>query len=264
VSIAAITAVLAVFLWTTAERTALYPAPPAGDGEDALRASGGERLWLGAGDSRVEAWKLPPLVASESPSPAILFAHGQSELVDHWALAFDEPRKEGFSVLLVEYPGYGRSGGSPSEASVLAAMRAAFDAAAGDPTIDPQRIVGWGRSLGGGAVAALSRERPLAALVLESSFTSVPDMASKLGVPPSLLRDRYDSVGALGAFPGPVLVVHGERDDVVPVAHARRIADASTRAEVEILACGHNDCPRPWERVRSFLAANGLLRPVAR
>lgn len=242
-------------LGSVAERTALYPAPPAGDGERELAASGGTRLWLDAAGAKIEAWLLPPTGGGDGPHPLLLFTHGNGELIDHWAGAFDEARADGFAVLLVEYPGYGRSGGAPSEATVRETVLAAYDAAAADPSVDPKRIVAWGRSLGGGAAGILSRERPLAGLVLESTFTNVPDVAARLGVPTSMLDDRYDTLDAVARYEGPVLILHGEKDKLIPVSHAHRLHEAAKGSRLVVLDCGHNDCAVEWDAVRGGLGA---------
>ena len=100
-------------------------------------------------------------------------------------------------MLLVEYPGYGRSGGKPSERSVTATMLAAYDRIARDPRVDAQRIFGHGRSLGGGAMAQLAARRPLAALILESSFTSVADILHGYHIPDWLISNRFDTRAVL-------------------------------------------------------------------
>src|SRR5690606_14605281 len=107
-------------------------------------------------------------------------------------------RELGLAVLLVEYPGYGRSGGSPSEASITRAALAAYDRLVARADIDPARIVLHGRSLGGGVVAVLSDARAAAALVLESSFTGVTAFASGMLLPPLLVRDPFDVEGPVG------------------------------------------------------------------
>jgi len=164
-------------------------------------------------------------------------------------------------VLLVEYPGYGRCSGAPTQASITRALVAAYDWAVSRPTIDPGRVIGYGRSLGGGAVCALARERRLAALVLESTFTSVRSLAASLfGVPGFLVRDPFDNLGCVRAFEGPVLVLHGERDEVIPVEHARRLHEAAAASELHLAPCGHNDCARPWAVIEAFLVARQLLQ----
>jgi fermentation-respiration switch protein FrsA (DUF1100 family) len=111
-------------------------------------------------------------------------------------------------------------------------------------------------------VCALARERPLAALVLESTFTSVRSMARALGLPAFLVRDPFDNLETLGAFAGPVLIVHGEHDEMIPVAHARALHQAAKRSRLQLEpGCGHNDCPRPWGALREFLVEQALLTP---
>jgi hypothetical protein len=219
----------------------------------------GEQVWLGLGPGRTEAWLLPSLAGGGVASPLVIFAHGNGELIDFWAEEFEALRRWGVAVLLVEYPGYGRSPGRPSEASVTAAMVAGYDWAAARTDIDAQRIVAYGRSVGSGAACALARERPVAALVLESAFTSVHRMARRYGLPRLLVRDPFDNLAVVRQFPRPVLILHGEADEIIPVSHAHALHQAARSATLHLLPCGHNDCPRPWSLVRQFLADHGLL-----
>jgi pimeloyl-ACP methyl ester carboxylesterase len=220
---------------------------------------GGERLWLDVDGARVEAWLLP----ARGSGPLLVYAHGNGELIDHWVEAFEPARARGASVLLVEYPGYGRSGGSTSAGSILAAMTTAYDFAQRERGFAGRPVVGWGRSIGGGAICALAGERPLAALVLESTFTSIVQMVRLFGVPgwlaPVLVRDRFDNLRLVRRFEGPMLVLHGEHDEMIPTEHARTLGEASSRVELRWLPCGHNDCERPWPLVLPFLSSHGLL-----
>jgi fermentation-respiration switch protein FrsA (DUF1100 family) len=189
----------------------------------------------------------------------LIFTHGNGELIDYWPDAFDEPRRWGLGVLLVEYPGYGRSAGRPSEPAILESMLAADDWMRRQPQIDASRLVPYGRSLGGSAAALLAVERRVPALILESAFTSARAFASQFGAPGLLVRDPLDTLAAVRRFDGPILVLHGDRDEIVPTAHGRALAAASSRATLQLLPCGHNDCARPWRHVRTFLEAHGLL-----
>jgi uncharacterized protein len=245
-------------LFFLTQRSVIFPASMAGRAATGPPA-GVEAVWLPVSGGRVEAWLLRAERPREGATPLLLFAHGNAELIDHWASEFETPRSWGVSALLVEFPGYGRSSGRPSEASVTEALVAATDWAVASAGIDPERIVGYGRSLGGAAICALARERALAALVLESTFASVPRMARRFGIPAFLVRDRFDSVPVLRCFEGPVLVLHGERDDIVPPAHASLLHQAARDAERVLLSCGHNDCPRPWDLLRDFFERRGLL-----
>jgi hypothetical protein len=256
-------AVAAVAAWWALlfllQRSVLYPAPLAASGAGDLPSVGGRSVWLEHAAGRSEAWLLPPSPAPAAPGPLLIFAHGNGELIDFWAGAFETPRQWGASVLLVEFPGYGRSPGRPSQASITEAMVAAYDWAGAQAGVDPGRVVAWGRSLGGGAVCALARERALAALVLESTFTSVKSLARRFGLPGLLVRDPFDNLAFLRRFPGPTLVLHGEGDDLIAPEHGRRLHAAAARSELHLLPCGHNDCPRPWALVRRFLVAHEIL-----
>lgn len=255
---AAALAALAVWALLRLQRAVLFPgstgALPIGE----LARRGGESVWLEHAGGRSEAWWLPA-----RPGPAnglsIVYAHGNGELIDHWLTEWEPLRSAGGSVLLVEYPGYGRSPGAASEHSIGAAMHAAYDWLVGQPGVDPRSVVGYGRSLGGGAVCLLARDRALAALVLESTFTSVRDVARGRGLPGFLLADAFENLAVVRAFRGPLLILHGERDEVIPVAHAERLHAAAPGSELYRLAGGHNDCPRPWPELRRFLEARRLL-----
>lgn len=248
---------------------------PIAGSADAMAIAGSEqsktdaqRFWLETGSGRVEALYLPPIQQGDRSrdgaapkAPALLFAHGNGELIDEWPQAFEQPRQWGLAVLLVEYPGYGRSEGKPSQRTVTRTMVAAYDWLARHAEIDANRIIGHGRSLGGGAICALSTQRPLAALLLESTFTSIRTFTRRFGLFGPLTRDPYDNLAAVQRYSGPVLIYHGTRDTLVSFSHARRLAAVAADARLEARDCGHNDCERPWSELRRFLADTGLMSP---
>ena len=223
------------------------------------RPAGVEQVWLTASFGKVEAWYLPPAARPGARAPLLMFTHGNGELIDFWPGEFDPPREWGIGVLLVEYPGYGRSAGSPSEQSITETMLAAHDWARAQAGIDPARIIPYGRSLGGGAAMGLATGRSSPALILESTFSSVAAFAGGYWAPSFLIRDRFDTLTAAKGFTGPILVLHGSRDEIVPPQHGADIAAASPRATLKSMPCGHNDCPRPWDEIRAFLVENRLL-----
>lgn len=241
------------------QRKILFPGPLYGIAVPEVE--GIERWRVGPHD--VEAWFLPPLGPGEEPAgepfPTLVFAHGNGELIDFWPEVFEEPRRWGVGVLLVEYPGYGRSGGSPSERSVTESMVAAYDRLLERPGVDPDAVVGYGRSLGGGAVCALAARRPVAALVLESTFRSVRSLAGSMLVPGFLIRDPFDNLAVISAFEGPVLLIHGKEDTIIPAAESKALHEAAPDSTLHLIACGHNDCPRPWGMMRSFLDQRGIV-----
>ena len=236
-----------------------FPAPPAGaQRAQALAAAHGEALWLEVDGGRVETWLLPG--AARGPAPLLIYTHGNGELIDFWADEFAPLRNAGLHVLLVEYPGYGRSRGRPSERNITATLVAAYDLVARDPRVDAARIVGYGRSLGGGAIAQLAARRPLATMVLESTFTSLADIVRGFGVPDWLIVNRFDTRSVLERYPRPVLLIHGTLDVNIPVSHAHGLKSVLTQGSLRLLHCGHNDCPRQWEPLLSFLVEIGVCR----
>jgi fermentation-respiration switch protein FrsA (DUF1100 family) len=180
-------------------------------------------------------------------------------LIDLWPAAFAEPRQWGVAVLLVEYPGYGRSSGHPSEATITEGMLAAYDWARAQAGIDPNRIVAYGRSVGGGAACRLAARRPVAALLLASTFTSVHAFARGFGAPAFLVRDPFDNLAFVRKYRGPLLLLHGDRDTLIPTRHSQILAGAAPQAELHLLPCGHNDCPPAWPLIRVFLEQHGIL-----
>ena len=130
------------------------------------------------------------------------------------------------------------------------------------PDIDGGRVVGYGQSLGGGAIAELSRHRSLRALILQSTFTSLRGFARRFWMPEFLVRDPFDNLSAVAAFPGPILVVHGRRDALIPVEQGVELARASSRAELRLYDCGHG-CWGPavpvLRDIHAFLEKNGVL-----
>ncbi len=234
------------------QRSVMYPAPAAPLTAPVLDRRGVETLMLGPAGDR-EAWLLAPATTHDGPFPAVLFAHANAEIIDDWVGRLEPLRGAGYAVLLVEYPGYGRTPGKPSEASLTQAVLDGFDALAGRADIDADRIFAWGRSLGGGPASALAARRPVAGLILESSFSSARSMALRAGVLPFLVLDPWDNLDQLEGYRGPLLVVHGERDTIIPPSHGRLLLDAVPGAEWVGLPCGHNDCARPWEAILEFL-----------
>ena len=222
------------------------------------------RQWITTTAGKVETWFLPPMHSGvDRPAPAVIFGHGNAELIDFSAGEFRPLTEAGVAVLLVEYPGYGRSEGSPSQASITEAFRAAYDMLLERHSVDPDRIVLFGRSLGGGAVCALAAERKSAAIILVSSFTSIRSFATRFLVPGFLVRDPFDNLSVVSGYAGPILIIHGRHDEVIPYRHAEALHRASENSRLITYACSHNDCPPDWNRywkdILSFLDAHRLL-----
>lgn len=247
------------------QRQILFPRyqiqAPSGIGKP---ISGLEKIWLDTKEGTVEAWFLPPALSrSEESAPAVIFAHGNAELIDFWPEELKKLTVLGIGVLLVEYPGYGRSQGTPSLKSITEAFVAAYDALVSRKDVDPCRIVLMGRSLGGGAVCTLAAERPSAALILLSTFTSVRAYASNFFVPGFLVLDPFDNLSVVSAFSGPILIIHGRHDNIIAYKHGMALYRAAQHAKMLTYDCRHNDCPPSWDTfwkdVESFLLDAGII-----
>jgi hypothetical protein len=224
------------------QRKLLFPSHLVPSPRQAAHAAvAGEQLWLDG----IEAWLLPGRgVTAATPGPVVVFAHGNGELIDHWPGMLAPYRQLGVSVLLPEYRGYGRSRGQPSEAALVHDFERALASVLADPRSDG-RFLYHGRSLGGGVVCALARRRPPRALILESTFTSVTEVARGMGIPRFFIRDQFDNLSLVSTFAGPILVFHGTLDRLVPVTHGERLAAANPRAKLVRYEVGHNDLPPP-------------------
>ena len=192
---------------------------------------------------RLDAW----WITAREPWAAVLVAHGNAGTIEgrvHLARAYHDM---GLSVLLFDYRGYGASEGEPGEEGLYLDAEAAYDElvrrlAAAD--LPPARAVAHGESLGGAVAIELARRRPLGAVVIESAFTSLPDVGARAYpfLPVRLLaRERFDSLHKIRAgFETPLLVLHGRGDEIVPFEQGERLARAAGAPLVE-LAGGHND-----------------------
>ncbi len=174
----------------------------------------------------------------------------------------------GVSVLIPEYRGYGRSTGTPSQDAIREDLVTFYDLLAARADVDHSRIVFHGVSLGGGAAAQLASQRAPRALVLQSTFTSVADIASsRFHVPRAIVPEPYDSLEALREYGGPALILHGRRDDLIPFAHAEALTRTLGARLVAYDRSGHNDLPPPgadyWGEIRRFLIESGILEQTS-
>jgi len=205
------------------------------------------QVWLDASFGRVEAWFLR--AEGDAPRPTVIFAHGNGELIEDWLNEMERLTAAGVDALLVEFPGYGHSQGRPSRATLRETFSLAFDWLAGREDVDGDRIVAHGRSMGGGAAADLALDRPVRALILQSTFSSAAAIARQSFVPGFLVRDRFDNQRAVTSFTGPVLLMHGVGDNVIPYSHAEVLASTREGLEITQIDCAHNDCARIWPEI---------------
>ena len=210
-----------------------------------------EDVWLVAEDGvRLHAWHGAPVVGragaldAVATDRAVLFLHGNAGNVSHRYEIVEDFAALPAHVLALDYRGYGRSEGSPSEDGLYRDARAAWDYLTKTRGVPASRVVIYGESLGGAvAVDLAARVRPCA-LVVQSSFTSIADMAAEVMpfVPRFLVRTKMNSLEKIARVRAPVLVVHSPADDVVPYKLGRKLYDAAPEPKrfYEIKGASHN------------------------
>jgi len=187
------------------------------------------------------SWYLP----GHPGRPVIAYFHGNGGHIGYRVERVLRFAREGFGVLMAEYRGYGGNPGTPNEAGFYADGRTAL-AFLDREGVTPNRLVLYGESLGSGVAVALAAEHQVAAVILEAPPTSVAEVAQCHFpfVPASrMVVDRFDSLSSIGKVRAPILVLHGERDRVVPVRFGRALLDAAPEPKEGWFApeAGHED-----------------------
>jgi hypothetical protein len=234
---------LVAFVWVIQDRLIYYPqagreiaTTPAERGvpydDFTIATEDGEKL---------NVWWVP----ASKPRGAVLLFHGNAGNISHridYAFMF---RALGYSTLLVDYRGYGKSTGKPSEEGTYKDADAAWRWLTQTRAIPEERIVLFGESLGGGVASWLAARHKPRALVLASTFTSTVDLAEQIyGFLPVRLisRYRYNTLERLGEVQSPVLVIHSPQDDLIPFSHGQRLYEAAREPKAFLeLRGGHND-----------------------
>ncbi|MBK8914584.1 MAG: alpha/beta hydrolase [Phycisphaerales bacterium] len=221
------------------------------------------QVWITSSDgARIEAWYIAGRGRSaESPGPAVLFFHGNLDLIqDRWIVA-QHYAGAGISALLMEYRGYGGVAGRPSQAALTADAVACRAWLAARPEVEAQRLIYHGLSIGGAVAAQLADRHAPAALILESSFTSMVDVAWRFAAPGWLCRHPFRTDDVVARRQCPLLLTHGRRDPLIPISHARRLQALAGGARLIVREAGHDDYEPEWREMCEFLAECGLLPP---
>jgi fermentation-respiration switch protein FrsA (DUF1100 family) len=171
------------------------------------------------------SWYRPP----PDGAPVVAYFHGNGGHLGYRTNRMIRFAQQGLGVLLLEYRGYGGNPGTPSEAGFYTDAAAALDYLSRE-SVPATRLVIYGESLGSGVAVHMAAGREIGALILEAAFTQLADAAAYHYpfVPVSLLlRDRFDSLSAITAVKAPILVLHGERDLVIPPRFGRALLAAA-------------------------------------
>lgn len=240
-----------------------------------------ERWWIDQDESRVlteaakptegrftEVWFEPaPSRSAETPGPVVLYFHGNGEIIEEIPrFAWKQYLDAGVSVAVLEYRGYGKSDGTPGQARIVRDAVVLRDHLATHPLADPDRMIYHGRSIGGGVASQLAAQRPPAAMVLDSTFTSVPAVARRFLVPPFLIRHQFRTDRVLAEAGWPVLLSHGTNDTIIPHRHSEELHATTPDSTLFLYeGDGHNDMPRATslyrERLHDFLNGRRLIEP---
>ena len=200
-----------------------------------------EDLTLEASDGvRVHGWFVP----GESPR-VLLYFHGNAGNISHRLHTIQQFHDLGLSVLIIDYRGYGRSDGKPTEKGLHRDAEAAWRYLTDDRGVAPEDIIVFGRSLGGAVASWLAAHEKPAALIVDSSFTSVPDIGQDAypWLPVRLLsRFEHSTREHVAKSTCPVLVVHSRDDEIIPFRHGEAIYSAANEPKTFLeIRGGHND-----------------------
>lgn len=239
--------VVVAFAWRFQEWV-VFPAPERPlPHPSAFGMPEGERITVTTVDNvELQGWYLPPNPAPEhgSSAPGLIWFYGNFETVGAIGAILRDLRPTGTGMLILDYRGYGKSGGKPTEEGLYRDALAAWDFITSRPQIDGARVAVYGRSLGGAAALYLATEQPVRAVVLDSPFSNGREMAKKhyRFVPSGLVRLKLDNIARARKLEAPLLVFHGTADRVAPLPMGRAVAQAGRAEELVLLeGSGHND-----------------------
>ena len=234
---------LLAFLYVTQGRMLYLPHLPGRD-LDAMPSAIGlafEDVMLQTSDGvNVHGWFVP----GESER-VVLYFHGNAGNISHRLYSIRDWHELGLSVFIIDYRGYGQSGGRPSEQGLYRDGEAAWQYLTGDRGIAAENIILFGRSLGGSVASWLAAREQPAALIVESSFTSVPDIGQEAypWLPVRWLsRFQHATRDEVQKATSPVLVVHSRDDEIIPFHHGEAIFAAANEPKTFLeIRGGHND-----------------------
>ena len=207
--------------------------------------------------SRLYSWYR----AAAEGQATYLFFHGNGGAIGFRSNRFDDAREHDVGLFMLGYPGYGGSEGSPSEDAFMEAAALAYDwlSKAG---VAADELVIYGESIGTAVGVQLAAKRAAAALILEAPMTSTAEVAKEhypyLPVD-SLLKDRYESINHIAGIDMPLLVIHGDADQVIPIKYGRALFNHAMEPKrfVQLDGVGHNNIVNynPFDIARKFLTA---------
>jgi hypothetical protein len=190
---------------------------------------------------KLSGWFVP----AEGADRVLLFFHGNAGNISHRLGSIEIFHRLGLNVFIIDYRGYGQSEGSPDEAGTYRDAAAAWRYLVEERRVKPEQIMLFGRSLGGGVATWLAQHYPARLLILESTFTSIPDMASRQFpfIPVRLLaRVHYNTLERISRLKLPILIIHSPDDEVIPYSHGQKLFEAAGQPKAFLHLTGdHNN-----------------------
>ncbi|MBN3038554.1 MAG: alpha/beta hydrolase [Candidatus Omnitrophica bacterium] len=188
---------------------------------------------------RINGWFVP----GKDTKYTVLFCHGNGGNIGHRMEKLVYFYNLGLSSFIIDYRGYGKSQGSPSEKGLYADARAAYDYLLRKRKIPAEAIILYGESLGSAVVIHLAAEEKVGGLIIEGGFSRGRDMAKAIYpfLPSFLFADSFDSLAKIGKVKAPKLFMHSKDDEVVPFILAKKLYDAADNPKhFAQLRGGHN------------------------
>ena len=213
---------------------------------------------------RLHGWFFP----LKGGSPLILFCHGNAGNISHRLDNVHLLLDHGLQVFIFDYRGYGRSTGNPSETGLYTDGLAAYEYLVEKMGVPPDQIILFGRSLGASVAIEIALKKKVGSLIMETAFTSTRDMAKTMG-PFALisyfLPPHYNTLEKIPRVDAPKLIIHGERDDIVPFSMGQRLFEAAKIPKYfyPLKTAGHNDTymkgGEEYFRIITTFAKNGRI-----
>jgi fermentation-respiration switch protein FrsA (DUF1100 family) len=229
-SLAAVYLAVGAWAWLYSDRMIFLPPPPGyRDTPEVLKVPTKDGGHIAA-----------IYIVNPASTYTLLLSHGNAEDLGSVLPMLPGLANLGFNVFAYDYRGYGLSEGTPSERHVYADIDGAYDYLTEKLRVAPARVVAYGRSLGAGASVDLAARRPLGGLILESPFLTAFRVMTRVPIFPF---DKFRNVNKIGRAPCPLLIMHGEADEIVPFWHGRRLFETAPgpKTFVAIPGAHHND-----------------------
>ncbi len=200
-----------------------------------------EEAWFETDDGKtLHGWYLP----HHESDQILLFSHGNAGNIAYRLGLLEMMHRNGLSVFIYDYRGFGQSEGRPNERGVYRDVRAAWNYLTEGLEYRPDQIVLYGRSLGGPVSAHLAADVEPSGLIIESTFTSLKDLVSDIYpfVPTLLVRQQFDTIDYLSKTMVPVLILHSRDDRLIGIHHGKRLYEEANRPRRFVeLRGGHDE-----------------------